>query len=427
MSSRTERPVSKIAATTMFYVLALGAGVMRTLSVAADYVAIGIHETLYPGLGIDTFVFGFASQWISFATTFTAVAVLSIRRQHAGAKRPLGFSLDPDFGRLRILPRKPMMYIALSGFFAGISTSAYYYLIGSEGADTVLPFGQLVIIYLLIGDLMAEKDTPTIVEIQCIISILFGVLIVGVETEGPGFNLGTLAIVLIPMNLSSAMTTYYQKKVKKLEIEPGLAVDTLNLRLWSLLVLNTVFSITAIPMAAPSAWMTLADIANALWAPMVAGSLATMFSVVMYVRALARGSMAVVNSLSAISVVLGIPVAIISGLLFPPYLWVDWATLQWILKIFGVILVIVGIIALEASDVRTIMIIKVKPETGDLLPQLFAVKGVESVSALAGEHDYLLSVKSRSLAKTRKLIVRKLEEIQGVQTINTLVVLKEYR
>ena len=113
--------------------------------------------------------------------------------------------------------------------------------------------------------------------------------------------------------------------------------------------------------------------------------------------------------------------------MFPPYLWVDWATLQWILKIFGVILVIVGIIALEASDVRTIMIIKVKPETGDLLPQLFAVKGVESVSALAGEHDYLLSVKSRSLAKTRKLIVRKLEEIQGVQTINTLVVLKEYR
>ncbi len=427
MSSRSQRPVGRVAATTMFYVLALGAGVMRTLSVASDYVALAIHRTVYGGLSPDSFVFGFASQWISFATTFTAVAFLSIRRQHAGAKRPLGFSLDPDFGRLRILPRKPMMYVVLSGFFAGISTSSYYYLIGSAGADAILPFGQLVIIYLLIGDLVAEKDTPTIVEIQCIISILFGVLIVGVEPGPEGFNLATLAIVLIPMNLSSAMTTYYQKKAKRMEIEPGLAVDTLNLRLWSLLVLNTVFSISAIPMAAPSAWSTLGDIANVLWAPMVAGSLATMFSVVMYVRALARGSMAVVNSLSAISVVLGIPVTIIGSLLLPGFGAVSWTTFQWTLKVFGVILVIVGIVALEASDVRAMLIIKVKPQTGDLLPQLFAVKGVESVSALAGDHDYLLSVKSRSLAKTRKLIVRKLEEVQGVQTIDTLVVLKEYR
>jgi hypothetical protein len=71
----------------------------------------------------------------------------------------------------------------------------------------------MVIIYLLLGDLVAEKDTPTIVELQSIISILFGVLLIGAVPGG--FDVLSLLIVLGPLNVSSALVTYYQRKTKR--------------------------------------------------------------------------------------------------------------------------------------------------------------------------------------------------------------------
>lgn len=86
----------------------------------------------------------------------------------------------------------------------------------------------------------------------------------------------------------------------------------------------------------------------------------------------------------------------------------------------------IGVVALEASDVRSLVLIKVKPMTGDLLPELFDIKGVEKVSALAGNCDYLLSVKSRNLIKTHSMILKKIQKIQGIYDYETLVVIKEY-
>ncbi|MEM2143412.1 MAG: hypothetical protein QXQ81_09160, partial [Candidatus Thorarchaeota archaeon] len=393
MSSRTERPVGKVSAQTMFYLLALGSGFMRALSVAFDYVALYIHEVTHGPGTLDVMVYGFGAQWVSFAVTVASVALLSVKTGRGATKRPLGYSLDPDFGRLRLLPGKAMKYALAAGAFAGISTTAYYYLIAGQGADSLLPFGQLVIVYLLVGDLMAEKDTPTIVEVQCVLSILFGVILVGMNPDIGGLDPLVLLIVLLPMNLSSAFTTYYQKKAKKHEISPGLAVDTLNLRVWSLLALNTVFSVGAFVIADPTSWSTLAEVTSVLFVPMALSSLATLLTIVMYVRALARGSMAIVNSLSAVSVVLGIPISMVGSLLAPDSVVfgpVSTDVLSWILKVVGVTLVVLGIVALESSDVRAIVIINVGPMVGDILPELFSIKGVESASALAGKHDYLL-------------------------------------
>lgn len=391
---------------------------MRTFSVAFDIVALNT-------VSIAPLAYGFIAQWTSFVVTFLALVVLSIKRSSNGKKRALGYSLDPDFDRLRVLPKTPMIYIALAGVFAGISTLFYYILAGSSDASTVLPYGQLVIIYLLIGDLMAEKDTPTIIEIQSIISILFGVLLVG-ATPG-GFDIITLLMVLGPMNVSSALITYYQRKTKRYEISPGLRVDSLNMRIWSLLILNLVMSLLIFPFMDESAWLSMAIGFIPLLGYMIGGSVAAFFAIVMYIRALGRGKMAVVNSLSAISVVLGIPVTIIGNLLIPGAFGVlDADAFMWSLKMFGIILVMIGVVALEASDVRSLVLIKVKPMTGDLLPELFDIKGVEKAAALAGQHDYLLSVKSRNLAKTNSLILKKIQKIQGIGDVETLVVIKEY-
>ena len=419
MSSRSQRPVSRRSATTVFYSLALGSGVMRTFSVLFDIFALNT-------VTIDALTYGFLAQWTSFIVTFLAVAFLSIKRKKNGKKRALGYSIDPDFDRIRLLPRKPMLYIVISGVFAGISTLAYYVLVGSTDASTILPYGQLVIIYLLIGDLTAEKDTPTIIEIQSIISILFGVLLVG-ATPG-GFDILTLLIVLGPLNISSAMVTYYQRKTKRYELRPGLRVDSLNMRVWSLLVLNLIFGLFSVPFMSPSSWQVMASSFVPLSGLMIGTSITAFFSIVMYVRALGRGSMAVVNSLSSISVVLAIPVTIIGNLIIPgAFGLLDSSVFLWTLTMFGVILVMIGVIALEASDVRSLVLIKVKPQTGDLLPHLFDINGVEKAAALAGPHDYILTIKSRNLAKTRSMILKRIQKIPGIADVETLVTIKDYR
>ncbi len=418
MSSRSQRPVSRSSASTVFYSLALGSGVMRTLSVVFDVVALNT-------VSIAPLAYGFIAQWTSFIVTFLVVLMLSIKRTRNGTKRALGYRLDPDFDRLRVLPKTPMLYLVLSGAFAGVSTLFYYILAGASDASTVLPYGQLVIIYLLIGDLLGEKDIPTIIEIQSIISILFGVLLVG-ATPG-GFDIVTLFMVLGPMNVSSALFTYYQRKTKRYEIRAGLRVDSLNMRVWSLLVLNLVMSLLALPFMNEAIWLSMAIGFIPLLGFMIGSSLTSFFGLIMYVRALGKGKMAVVNSLSAISVVLGIPVTLIGNLLIPGAFGVlDPDPFMWSLKIIGVILVMIGVIALEASDVRSLVLVKVKPLTGDLLPELFEIRGVEKAAALAGPHDYLLSIKSRNLAKTRSLILKKIQMIEGINDVETLVAIKEY-
>lgn len=416
MSSVSQRPVSKRSTATIFYTLAIGSGVMRAFSVAFDVFSLNT-------VVVNPLIYGFLSQWTSFTVTLAIVLFLSFSHTSAGRRRSIGYHLDPDFDRIRLLPKKPMVYVILAGIFAGISTLAYYVLVGSSDAATVLPYGQMVLIYLLIGDLIGEKDTPTIVEIQSILSILFGVLLIGVEPGG--FDLVSLLVVLVPLNLSSALVTYYQRKTKRYEIRPGLRVDSLNMRLWSLLVLNSVMSVLSIPML-PSNWMeSILPTFAPLSVMMIGSSIATFMSIVMYVQALGRGSMSVVNSLSAVSVVLGIPITIMGTFMGVGAISGD--TFLWTLKLLGVILVMVGVVALQASEVRSLVIIKVKPMTGDLLPDLFAIKGVERASAMAGYYDYILTIRSRNLAKTRTRILRRIHMIQGIDEVETLVVIRDYR
>lgn len=418
MSSRNQRPVSKRGAATIFYLLALGSGVFRALSVGFDVVALNIILN-------EPIIYGFLSQWVSFGVTFTAVAFLSIKIKKDGKKQAMGYSLDPDFGRLGVLPKKPMMYLVAAGIFAGTSTFFYYFIIGTTDASAVLPYGQLVVVYLLVGDLWSEKDTPTMIELQCIISILIGALLVGVEPGG--FDVPTLLIVLVPMNISSSLVTYYQRKTKRYEIRPGLRVDSLNMRIWTLLVLNSVMTVMMIPLLPANAFETMVSYIGPFFWFMVGSSITTFLALVFYVRALGKGAMSIVNSLSAISVVLGIPMTLIGNFIIPGAFGIISSDMfLWILKILGVVLVIIGVTSLQASDVRSIVIINVKQLTGDLLPALFDIKGVESAAALAGTHDYLLSIKSRSLGKTRNNILKKIQAIPEVRSIETMVVLRDY-
>ena len=174
------------------------------------------------------------------------------------------------------------------------------------------------------------------------------------------------------------------------------------------------------------------ELASAYFSPLlifiIGSSVTTFLSLVMYIRALGRGSMSVVNSLSSISVVLGIPMTLIGNLLIPGAFGSMTAdAFVWTLKVFGVVLVMIGVIALQATEVRSIVLIKVKKLSGDILPELFDIRGVQSAAGIAGSHDYILQIKSRSLGKTRTNILKKIQGIREVDTIETMVVLRDYR
>lgn len=414
----TPRNVGRRSASTLLYALAIGSGLMRAFSVSFDVFAINV-------LISNPIAYGFLSQWISWIITTILVAILSIRWKSWNQRRSLGSNLDPDFLRISLPPKEPTKYIILGGILAGVSTFFYYTLVSSTDASAILPYGQLTIIYLLVGDLLAEKDTPTAIEIQCIMSVLFGAILVGVQPSG--FDLWALIIVIGPMNLASAGYTYCMRKAKRYKDDKGRRFDSLNLRLWTLLFLNACMSIAMIPTLTKTNWEPIINSLNSLVYIIIGSSVTIFLSVVMYVRALGMGRMAVVNSLSAISVVLGIPITLIGNFIFPgAFGAIAEGSFIWVLKLFGVLLVLSGVIALETSDVRSLVVVKVKPQTGDIIQSLWAINGVESVSALAGKHDYLLAVRTRNLGKTRTKILKRVQNIPGIDEIETLVILKEF-
>ena len=104
MSSLSQRPVSQRSSRSIFYTLAIGTGVMRTLSVAFDIVAVNTSD-------IDPIIYGFMAQWVSLLVTVLIVAIVSIRRTVNGRRQSLGYNLDPDFDRLRMLPRLSLIHI----------------------------------------------------------------------------------------------------------------------------------------------------------------------------------------------------------------------------------------------------------------------------------------------------------------------------
>jgi DNA-binding Lrp family transcriptional regulator len=176
------------------------------------------------------------------------------------------------------------------------------------------------------------------------------------------------------------------------------------------------------------AWQIMVDDFAILLLPMIGSGTTIFLALVMYARALGRGSMSIVNSLSAVSVVLGVPMTLIGNALLPGAFGdIETDLFMWTLTILGIILVMIGILALQSSDVRSYVIIKVKPQIGDILPDLFKIKGVEKAAALAGRHDYILTIKSRNLAKTRTKILRRIQQVEGIDKIETLVVIRDYK
>ena len=181
MPAPENRPVSRFRKKSTFYLLALASGIITSIYVVVDdYV---IFEMI-----TNPFVFGAFEMVVGFIVTFLVVLALHIPgkgRTRLGRKFNLGYKLDGNFQKLKLPTGKTAIYTLLAGIFATGATILYYYLMSKNGSSVIMPFSQFVLIYLLIGDAISDREKPVIVEIQSIAMVAFGVIIASGGKDHP--------------------------------------------------------------------------------------------------------------------------------------------------------------------------------------------------------------------------------------------------
>ncbi|MHA1228346.1 MAG: Lrp/AsnC ligand binding domain-containing protein [Candidatus Hodarchaeales archaeon] len=347
------------------------------------------------------------------------------------SKKRLGNILDADFKIKNIfLSRKMLSYISLASLFNASSMLIYLYGVLHFDPSLMLPLMQFVVIYLLLTEFIASKDLPTIVEIQSITMITLGAMIVTLTPE-MDIDLMTMFLVLGPLNLLNGLSTFFQKKAKTEKFPDGSKIDAINLRLWMVIGLFTIYGLFSLPIL-----FTTNDfqeflqylIVGVQWASL--SMTLTFFAYSFWLKGLDTGKTYIVNALVSISVVFSVPITLVAVTFVNPLIFGSEVSLEpflWVLKGIGSTLIFIGILSMVLAEVRGYILVKL--EVGslneDVLNQIRSINGVQSVSSVFGEYDLLIEYRIRSIGKVVKTIIRQVAKIKGVKEVHTQVVLNE--
>ena len=400
-----------------FILLCVLSGTFSAAFVAMDVYYLNVYLS-------DPMVYGFLTEWLGLIFSFFLMFVFSIPIK----RKPLGTILDPTFKGLAFPRGKVLIYLIAAGISASFSTFSYFMLTFVGDPSSILPLSRLVIVYLLVAELFYEKDTPTIVEVVSISIILIGVFFV--SFSGSSLGLVEALLTLGPYNVGLAFYTYFQKLARDYRNKETVVNDSLNLRIWSLFFLTIFLTIFTYPILTAEQLSLISyylfDTFTILFVSIDMGL--AFLSYVFYLRALGMGKMSIVNSITSISVILGVPFTLIGNYFFPGAFGVIPTDISsWLAKALGSLLVFEGIVVLSISQEKTFILIKVRYPCGkDLLNTLKSIKGVERVSAVAGVYDYIVKVKIRSIAKVYNLLVRKIEKIPEISEVTTMTIVKEH-
>jgi len=403
-----------------FYFLALFSGVFTSFYVLMD--AYGL-KALVP----DPYVYSFLCEWIGLITCLLYLFVLSIPATIKGKKRPIGYYLDPYFQGLKIPRGKSLQYILGAGLVASVSTITYFIAVSFSDPSMMLPLMNFSTIYLLIIDFIREKDVPSAIEIESVLSVTLGAFLVTLS-KGK-IDPYTIIITLVIMNGCSTAYTAFMKKLQEIS-ENGKKNDSLNLRFWSLFFLTLSLSIMLIPFLDKA---RIEMIQKLFFSPMIfifftVNMGFAFLSYVMYIRALGKGKMSIVNAVVSINIVLGIPFTFLGVKLAPNvFESISYDAFLWTIKIVGTIFVIVGILALSLSEVKAYILLRTSSKhAANILEKIYKIRGVESVAAVAGDYDYIVKLRIRTLGKTYNIIVWEIEKIEGIIQIMSLPIIKEW-
>jgi DNA-binding Lrp family transcriptional regulator len=408
----------KIRKRYLFYVLAFTSAILAALLSGIDAFAQQFITNPWI-LGLSIFVVG-----VIVSLAFTLIFSIPYKGKSIGEQ-----TIDPSFRRIRLLKKEELLYHILAGLGNAILTAGYFILLSMiNDPSVVLPFAQVVILYLVIIESITEKDTPTLVEVQSAVIVTFGAILGSISLSG-SISLEALAIVFLVINPGWVLLSIYQRKLKTMKIaqRPN---DAVNIRLYNVMF-ACLFTLVFI-------WIydfinntsTLIDgIAISFqyfWLFVLIGT-GTFFSFVVYIRALGIGKASVTQAVKSSVIIFSIPVSIVLGYLgiIAPF---TTDPVLLLIKFIGMVLMILGIASFALTLTKAYVFIKMKPgyPIEETMKQFWSIKGVNHVCAVAGPYDFIIKIRTRTLVKGYERILRKVDAVKGIKEYKWQSVLKEW-
>jgi len=402
----------------LFYVIAFTSAIIAA-------VVSGIDAYVTREIIPDPWAFGLAI----FLTGIVITLLLGLFLSLPFKNRSLGSIIDPSFRRLRMVHRSEVKYHVMAGLGNAGMTIAYFYLLELIGDPAVvLPFSQMAILYLIIVEAFSEKNIPTLVEIQSAVIVTFGAVLGSLSLSG-SLNLDALLVVFIVINPCWVLLSIYQRKLKILKVK-NQSNDAINIRFW-----NVVFSLgftAAIILVYDFLFHSshfydgvIASVTQFHWVTLV--MIFTFFEFVLYIRALGIGKASVTQAVRASIIIFAIPVSLalaVLGIIAP--LTADPALI--LIKVIGITLIILGLVSYALTLVKAYLFITLKPgyDIEEVMDQLWQIRGVTRVTAVAGPYDFIVKIRTRTLVQGYEKIIRKIKDITAIQEYTWQSVLKEW-
>jgi DNA-binding Lrp family transcriptional regulator len=308
-------------------------------------------------------------------------------------------------------------------------TLSYFILLAIIGdPSVVLPFSQIVILYLLVVDSFAEKNVPTLIEVQSAVIVTFGAILGSISLSGQ-ITLEALGIVFLVYCPAWAMFSIYQRKLKLLKVDRR-HNDSINIRFWNV-VFACIFTLIFVSIydLTQSTSHIMEGIAVSIqhfgWVALSMG--VTFFAFVFYIRALGIGKASITQAVRSSVIIFTIPVTILLASLGITDLF-SLDPVWLIIKIIGIVLMILGILSFALTLTKAYIFIRMKPghSIEYTMKKLWDIRGVTRVTAVAGHYDFIIKIRTRTLVKGYEKILTKVQEVPGIKEYRWQSVLKEW-
>ena len=368
----------------------------------------------------NPWVFGVSIFLVGVLITLLLSLLLSIP---AGGKS-IGSRIDPSFRRVRLIRKSEVGYHVMAGIGNAVTSLGYFYVVSAFiDPSAVLPFFQVVILYLLMVESLSEKDSPTLAEIESSVIVTFGAIMASISLSGE-INIMAMLVIFFVMNPGWVLLATYQRKLKLMRIDER-HNDAINIRLWNV-IFTTAFVSVIIFFYNKDYLLEAIDAALKYysWLSLTMG--VAFFSYVLYIRALGMGKASISQAVKASTIIFAIPFS----LLLSCYMSFSFSASPTLLiiKIMGIVLVVMGVVTFALTEVKAYVFINAKGDCSieELMNKIWHIRGIAAVSALAGKHDILAKVRIRTLGKGYERIIRRLEGIEGIEKFSWQSVLKEW-
>lgn len=409
----------KIRRKYLFYILAFSSAIIAASVSAIDATIIALYIRNPWAFGFSCFLVG-----ILITLLFALIFSVPVKGKSLGS-----IIIDPSFKRLRFVKKEEFKYHLIAGFGNATLTIGYFsllYLLGDP--SVVLPFSQIVILYLLIIESITEKNMPTLTEVQSSLIVTFGAILGSISLTGT-INLESLVIVFLIINPAWVFFSIYQRKLKLMKID-NKPNDSINIRFWNVIFACVFMTLMVVildfVMGTDHFFSGIyATLNHFTWVALTMS--VTFFSFVFYIRALGFGKASTTQAVRASTIIFTIPFSLFLSYynIIPP---LSTNPVMIVIKTIGITLMLLGIISFALTLVKAYIFITIKPgySLEDTMKKLWDISGVTRVTATAGPNDFIIKIRTRTLIKGYERIIRKLEGIEAIKDYTWQSILKEW-